>query len=138
MRDMVALYDVIKPRAKNVGLFVTYQLGKGSLKMRHLTNNEIGQAKSIIDVMSVNLMMRRPYENEYDGGSKALECWYVPEEAKGYTKVEYKLKRENHPMITFVTKNRFGETDTKQIISEADFSTNICKDVAYCIVPQDW
>lgn len=138
MRDMVALYDVVKPKAKNVGLFVTYQLGKGSLKMRHLTNNEIGQAKSIIDVMSVNLMMRRPYEDEFEDGSKALDCWYVPDGAKGNTKIEYKLKRENHPMITFVTKNRFGETDTKQIISESDFSTNICKDVGYCIVPQDW
>lgn len=138
MRDMVALYDVVKPSGKNVGLFVTYQLGKSSLKMKHLTNNEIGQAKSIIDVMSVNLMMRRPYESEYEGGSKPLDCWYVPETAKGNTTVEYKLKRESHPMITFVTKNRFGETDTKQIISEADFSTNVCKDVAYCIVPQDW
>ena len=48
-RDMVKLYDVVKPTAKNVGLFVTYQLGKSSIKMRYLTNNEIGMGKSIVD-----------------------------------------------------------------------------------------
>lgn len=142
MRDMRALYDVIKPSVKNVGLFVTYQLSKGSVKLRHLTNNEIGQAKSIIDVMSVNLMMRRPYEDEYYDGSKALDCrkpnpqkW---DKASEKSKIIYELKKENNPMITFITKNRFGETDTNQIISECDLSRNICKDVAYCVVPQDW
>ena len=64
-RDMVDLYDVVKPAAKNVALFVTYQLGKASVKMRYLTNNEIGQAKNILDVFSVNLMMRKPFEDEF-------------------------------------------------------------------------
>lgn len=41
---------LLKPAAKNVALFVTYQLGKASVKMRYLTNNEIGQAKNILDV----------------------------------------------------------------------------------------
>lgn len=137
MRDMITLYDVIKPSAKNVGLFVTYQLGKGSLKMRHLTNNEIGQSKSIIDVMSVNLMMRRPYEDEYDGGSKELKC-YKLEGANRQTEIQFKLKKSENHMITFITKNRFGETDRKQIVSKCDLSTNKCEDVGYCIVPQDW
>ena len=137
MRDMVALYDVVKPSAKNVGLFVTYQLGKGSLKMRYLTNNEIGQAKSIVDVMSVNLMMRRPYEDEYEGGDNEILC-YRPAGEKGDSKLPYKLLKENKPMITFITKNRFGVTGGNQIISECDLSTNTCKDVAYGIVPQDF
>ena len=134
MRDMVALYDVVKPSAKNVGLFVTYQLGKSSLKMRHLTNNEIGQAKSIIDVMSVNLMMRRPYEDEYVGGSNELCCYYPT--GKGST-IQFPLKKEDNPMITFITKNRFGETG-KQIVSKCNLSTNVYEDIGYCIVPQDF
>ena len=138
MRDMVALYDVVKPSAKNVGLIVTYQLGKSSLKMRHLTNNEIGQAKSILDVMSVNIMIRRPYDDEYEEGNKHLDCYYIPKGASKATKIQYKLKKENHPMLLFVTKNRFGETDVKQIVAECDLGTNICKDVAYTNVPQDW
>lgn len=137
MRDMVKLYDTIKPSAKNVGLFVTYQLGKGSLKMRYLTNNEIGQAKSIVDVMSVNLEMRRPYEDEYEGGSKELTCYRL-EGANNKTKIPFKLKKENNPMITFVTKNRFGVTGANQIVSECNLSTNVCRDVGVCSVPQDF
>lgn len=134
MRDMVALYDVVKPSAKNVGLFVTYQLSKSSVKVKHLTNNEIGQAKSIMDVFSVNLMMRRAYDKEYD-------------DIKGYTLVgmndntklvNKKLIKGKNYMITFVTKNRFGKTDERQIVSECDLSTNIYKDVFYCNIGQDW
>ena len=134
MRDMVTLYDVVKPSNKNVGLFVTYQLGKGALKMRHLTNNEIGQAKSILDVMSVNLMMRRPYEDECEGGSKELKCWKVVNKSK----IAYKIPPDNNHMITFITKNRFGATDRYQVLSDCDLSTNVYKDIGYCQVPQDW
>lgn len=137
MRDMVKLYDTVKPSSKNVGLFVTYQLGKGSLKIRYLTNNEIGQAKSIVDVMSVNLMMRRPYEDEYEGGSKEL-TYYRLEGSSGKTKIPEKLKKEKNHMITFITKNRFGLTNANQIVSECDLSTNTCKDVGICNVPQDF
>ena len=134
MRDMVALYDVVKPEAKNVGLFVTYQLGKASLKMRHLTNNEIGQAKSIVDVMSVNLMMRRPFDDEFEGGKRAIQYWRWENKAK----IISGLKKDKEYMITFITKNRFGKTDAYQIISECDLSTNTYKDVGYCNIIQDW
>lgn len=139
MRDMVELYDAIKPRALNVGLFVTYQLGKSSIKMRHLTNNEIGQAKSILDVMSVNLMMRRFFEDEYEGEKKAVKCYKIEKDCTYSTRtlVEYLPKREDHLMITFVAKNRFGETG-KQIVSKCDLSTNVCHDIGYCIVPEDF
>lgn len=137
MRDMVALYDVIKPSAKNVGLFVTYQLGKGSLKMRYLTNNEIGQAKSIVDVMSVNLMMRRPYEDEYEGGAKEI-IGYRPDGKDGRSKVAIKLKKEENPMITFICKNRFGISGGQQIISSCDLSRNVYKDIGFASIPQDF
>ena len=138
MRDMRKLYDIVKPAARNVGLFVTYQLGKSSIKVRHLTNNDIGQAKSIRDVMSVNIMIRRPFDDEYDGEKKELKCYKIPEGSKGDTRVQYKLEKDKHPMILFITKNRFGETDERQIVLEANLSTNVIKDVAYCCVPQDW
>ena len=142
MRDMVKLYDTIKPASKNVALFVTYQLGKNSIKLRHLTNAEIGQARSIVDVMSVNLMMRRPYDDEYEGMSKELYCWrYDNGEANGNQKkgqLQYKMKMADNPMITFVTKNRFGITDQYQIVSSCDLSKNEVKDIAYCFVPQDF
>ena len=137
MRDMVALYDVVKPAAKNVGLFVTYQLGKNSLKIRHFTNNDIGLAKSIVDVMSVNLMMRRPFEDELQGGKNELIC-YKLEGKNQKSKIPFKMNRDKNYMITFIPKNRFGNTDAYQIVSECDLSTNIYKDVGICYVPQDW
>ena len=139
MRDMVKLYDVVKPSAKNVGLFVTYQLGKSSLKMRYLTNNEIGQAKSIVDVMSVNLMMRRPYEDEYEGGKNELHAYRMDGTASGgKSNIPFKIKKENNTMITFITKNRFGVTGGNQIVSKCNLSTNVCEDLGYCAVMQDF
>lgn len=139
MRDMVKLYDVVKPSAKNVGLFVTYQLGKSSLKMRYLTNNEIGQAKSIVDVMSVNLMMRRPFEDEYEGEKNELRAYYWGgTKSGGKSQVDIKIKREDNPMITFITKNRFGVTGGEQILSKCDLSRNVYEDWGYCMVRQDF
>lgn len=135
-RDMVDLYDVVKPASKNVALFVTYQLGKASVKLRYLTNNEIGQAKNILDVFSVNLMMRKPFEDEFPGGSHEIKAYKISD--KKNTKIPYTLKRDKHYMITFITKNRFGDTDRFQIISEYDLSTNVHKDVAICNIIQDW
>lgn len=136
-RDMVKLYDVVKPTAKNVGLFVTYQLGKASIKMRYLTNNEIGLGKSIVDVMSVNLMIRRPFEDEYEGGKHEI-IGYRFDGINGKSKIPFKLKPDKHYMITFIPKNRFGQTDAFQIISEFDFSTNTNKDIGICNIVQDW
>ena len=136
-RDMVKLYDVVKPTSKNVGLFVTYQLGKASIKMRYLTNNEIGLGKSIVDVMSVNLMIRRPFEDEYEGGSHEI-IGYRFDGKDGKSKIPFKLKRDKHYMITFIPKNRFGQTDAFQIISEFDFSTNTNRDLGVCNISQDW
>lgn len=136
-RDMVKLYDVVKPKSKNVGLFVTYQLGKSSIKMRYLTNNEIGMGKSIVDVMSVNLMIRRPFEDEYEGGKHEI-IGYRFDGVNGKSKIPFKLKQGKHYMLTFIPKNRFGQTDAFQIISECDLSTNTNKDIGICNIIQDW
>lgn len=136
-RDMVKLYDIVKPKAKNVGLFVTYQLGKASIKSRYLTNNEIGMAKSIVDVMSVNLMIRRPFEDEYEGGRHEI-VGYRFDGLNGKSKIPFKLKPDKHYMIIFIPKNRFGQTDAFQIISEFDLSTNTNRDLGICNITQDW
>ncbi len=136
-RDMVDLYDVVKPSGKNVCLFVTYQLTKASLKQRYFTNHEIGQSKSIVDVMSVNLMMRPPLLDEFKDGKNELTC-YKLEGKNGRSKIPFTLDKEKHYMITFVTKNRFGSTNEYQIISECDLSRNTHRDIGICYVNQDW
>ncbi|MFR2774782.1 MAG: helicase [Anaerostipes sp.] len=137
MRDMVKLYDVVKPSAKNVGLFITYQLNKASLKMRYLTNNEIGQAKGILDVMSVNLMMRKPFEDEYEGGKNEIKGYKFGGKS-GKSKIPFRLKKEKKYMLMFIPKNRFGRTDEFQIISEYDMSRNIFENIGICNITQDF
>ena len=136
-RDMVDLYDVVKPKARNVGLFVTYQLSKTAVKLRYLTNNEIGQARNILDVFSVNLMFRRPFDDEFEGEKREIHAYKLAG-ANGKSKIPVKLKKGKHYMITFVTKNRFGETDAFQIVSEYDLSRNIHKDIGICNIAQDF
>ena len=134
-RDMVSLYDTVKPSACNVGLFVTYQLSKSSIKTRHLTNADIGQGKSIVDTMSCNLLMRKPFDDEYHGERNALNVYKI-EGTK--TKIPIKLDPNKHYMLTFIGKNRFGSTDEVTIVSECNLSTNEYCDIGYCIVPGDY
>lgn len=136
-RDMVMLYDTVKPKACNVGLIVTYQLSKTSLKARHLTNADIGQGRSIVDTMSCNLMMRRPFDDEFKGEKRDLKPFYYKGK-NDRTTMNYEMDKKKHYMLTFIGKNRFGATDEYAILSECDLSTNIYKDVAYCIVPEDF
>jgi len=135
-RDMVALYDTVKPSACNVGLIVTYQLSKSSIKTRHLTNGDIGQGKSIVDTMSCNLLMRRPFDDEYTGEKNALYVYRL-DGKNGKSRLPVKLEKDKHYMITFIGKNRFGSTDQYSIVSECDLSINEYKDIGYCVVPED-
>lgn len=136
-RDMVALYDTVKPSACNVGLIVTYQLSKSSIKTRHLTNGDIGQGKSIVDTMSCNLLMRRPFDDEFTGEKRELHV-YKPEGKNGKSRVAVKLDKNKHYMLTFIGKNRFGSTDEVTIVSECDLSINDYRDIGYCVVPEDY
>src|SRR5690606_27011120 len=104
---------------------------------RYLTNNDIGLAKSIVDVMSVNLMMRRPFDDEYKGGKREI-IGYKLEGKNGKSKIPFGLDKDKHYMIMFITKNRFGSTDEFQIISEYNLSTNTYRDIGICNIPQDW
>ena len=137
-RDMVALYDTVKPSACNVGLVVTYQLSKSSMKTRHLTNSDIGQGRSIVDTMSCNLLMRRPFDDEYTGENNALYVYSLKKDSRNKEqKVCVKLEKDKHYMLTFIGKNRFGSTDEVTIVSECDLSINSYHDIGYCVVPED-
>lgn len=136
-RDLVDLYDTVKPASCNVGLFITYQISKSSGKVRHLSNSDIGQGRSIVDVMSCNLMMRRPFEDEYTGEKNELKV-FKREGKNGKTKIPIKLDKDKHYMLTFICKNRFGATDEYTIVSECDLSINEHRDIGYCICPEDW
>lgn len=131
MTDCVDFYDCIKHT--DTCMIITYQLVKN--KSKYLTNADIGVSKGILDVFSVNIFFRRPFQTEFEGGKDELYC-YEPIKGSNSNNV-IKLKKNEHYMISFISKNRFGNSDI-QIISEANFSINQYRDLGYCNVVQDY
>lgn len=129
MTDCVDFYDCIKHT--NTCMVITYQLVKN--RSKYLTNADIGISKGILDVFSVNIFFRRPLQSEYEGEKDELSCYKVV----GKSKIPFKLDRDTHYMIGFISKNRFGTSDI-QIVSEADFSINKYEDKGYAVVIQDF
>lgn len=129
MRDTTDYYEIIK--STKTCMFITYQLTKN--RSRYLSHADIGISKGIIDVFSLNLLARRPMQDEYEGGKNELTCYKI----QGKSKIPFKLKKDTHYMIIFINKNRQGNSDI-QIVSEADFSINKFGDLGYCLVAQDY
>lgn len=132
MTDCVDFYDCIKHT--NTCMIITYQLVKN--KSKYLTNADIGVSKGILDVFSVNLFFRRPLQTEFAGEKDKLYCYKHPTDNETTT-LTFNLDPNKHYMITFISKNRFGQSDI-QIVSEADFSINKYQDIGYCKVVQDY
>lgn len=131
MTDCVDFYDCIKHT--NTCMIITYQLVKN--KSKYLTNADIGISKGILDIFSLNIFFRRPLQTEFEGGKDELYCYNPIKNSN--SRLEFKLNKDKHYMIGFISKNRFGMSDI-QIISEADFSINQYKDLGYCNVVQDY
>lgn len=138
MQDMRKLYDVVKPSQKNVHLWVTFQLNKASVKMRYLTQDNIGMAKNIIDVASVCLLTRRVYDDELSGGTNELNVWKYPEGAKNPKPIPVVLDHTKNYVIVFIEKNRNGASQEHQIVAEVDLGKNIYQEVGFTSVPRDF
>jgi hypothetical protein len=100
-----------------------------------LTSADIGVSKGILDVFSVNIFFRRPFQTEFEGGKEELYCYNPIKNSN--SKLEFKLNKDKHYMIAFLNKNRHGMSDI-QIVSEADFSVNKYCDIGYASVVQDF
>ena len=124
-QNMVSIYDVIKPSAKNVHIHITFQLGKQSTKQRYYTNDNIGMAKNIIDPCSTCLMIRSLLEDERPGGKNEVKVYRI----EGKTKIPVILKPDKKYAIIFITKNRFGATNDYQIVVENDLGRNVYKEI---------
>jgi replicative DNA helicase len=136
-QNMVNLYDTIKPKNKNVHLICTFQLSKSSAHQRYYTQDNIGMAKNIIDVGSTCIMIRKPFEDEFENGKNQLRCLkYAGKNKK--SKIPFILKRDKHYVIIFIVKNREGATNEYQIVAEHDLSRNIYKELGITSVPVDF
>lgn len=133
-QSMVDIKDTIKAEALNVHILITFQLEKGSSTMRYYTQNNIGMAKNIVDVASTCIMVRDIFEDEYEGGKKALYV-YRPEGKN--SKVVQNLTKDKKYQVFFIVKNQEGAANAYQIVAEHDKSRNIIKEVGITNISPD-
>lgn len=136
-QNMVDIYDTIKPKNKNIHIWITFQLGKNSAKQRYYTIDNIGMAKNIVDTASTCLMLRKVFDDEKKGGKNELKVYRL-EGKKNATKIPVELKSDKIYMLIFIVKNRFGSTNEYQVVVENDLSKNTYKEVGITVVPVDW
>lgn len=137
MQNMVDLYDVVKPEAKNLQLTLTAQLEKGKTSIqRFYGQNNMGVAKNIIDCASTVIMLRNFFNDELEGEKRELK---VCERLKGTkTIMPVKLDKNKNYQIAFVVKTREGEANKFQVVLEHDLSRNTLKEIGYTVVPVDF
>lgn len=128
-QNMVKLYNVIKPTAKNVHVWVTYQLNK-SVKTRHLDQSALGMSKNVADVVSTLILIRDVLETEKGSEAKALQV-------KGVGGGQKILNEDRDYMVAFIDKNRQGSTNT-QIVWRVNKDKNIMRDVGFTRIAQDY
>ena len=128
-QNMVKLYNVIKPSAKNVHVWVTYQLNKTN-RSRFLDQSSLGMSKNVADVVSTLLLTRKILATEKKQDANGLTV-------KSFENREVALDPEKDYRIVFIDKNRSGST-SKQIVLGVDMGRNIIRDVGYTIVPEDY
>lgn len=131
--DMRRFDDLVKPSNLNVGLLCTLQLQKGSRLLRYLTSDNIGMAKNTIDVVSVALLMRRVWNDEYPNCSHELKVKKRIEGTDCYEEVL--LDPTKKYVVIFIEKNRNGESQTYQVVAEQNLGALIYKEVGIVDIP---
>lgn len=127
-QNMVKLYNVIKPTAKNCHVWVTYQLNKSN-RTRYLDQSALGISKNVADVVSTLLLVRDMLENEKQGESGGLVV-----KKNGQQVI---LNEDADYMVCFIDKNRQGAT-SNQIVWRVDKGRNTMIDVGLTRVSQDY
>ena len=112
-------------------------MAKSSARQRFYSQDNIGQAKNIVDVASTCLMIRDVFEDEYTGEKNALKV-YKLEGKNGKSKIPVNLDHDKHYQLIFIVKNREGAANNYQIVIEHDMSRNLLKEVGFTSVPVDF
>lgn len=137
-QSMVDIYDTVKTDGgKDVHIVITFQLAKSSARQRFYSQDNIGQAKNIVDVASTCLMIRDVFEDEYTGEKNALKV-YKLEGKNGKSKIPVNLDHNKHYQLIFIVKNREGAANNYQIVIEHDMSRNLLKEIGFTSVPVDF
>lgn len=137
-QNMVDINDAVKPEAKNVHIFITLQLHKGSARQRYYTLDNIGVAKNVVDVASTVIMVRDLYDDEYEGEKHELKVFRL-DGKKNATQIPVHLNdKKKTYQILFIVKTREGVANSYQIVIEHDKSRNIIKECGITHIPMDF
>jgi replicative DNA helicase len=137
-QNMVDINDAVKPESKNVHIFITLQLHKGSTRQRYYTLDNIGVSKNVVDVASTVMMVRDLYDDEYEGEKHALKVFRL-DGKRNATQIPVHLNdKKKTYQILFIVKTREGAANSYQIVLEHDKSRNIIKEVGITNVPMDF
>jgi hypothetical protein len=137
-QNMVDINDAVKPESKNVHIFITLQLHKGSARQRFYTLDNIGVSKNVVDVASTVIMLRDLYDDEYENEKHELKVFRL-DGKRNATQIPVHLNdKKKTYQILFITKTREGAANSYQIVIEHDKSRNIIKEIGITNVPMDW
>jgi len=134
-QNSVALYDTIKESVKNVHLTATFQLSQDSQLHRYFTQKNIGESKTIVNVASTCLMIRKMYDDEFPGKKNELKVYRLSSDGK--SKIPVEINKDKHYQIIFIVKNREGSANEYQIVIEHDLSKNLIKEMGFTKVPHE-
>jgi hypothetical protein len=149
--DFEIIYRLARPNGGglNLAIWANVQLADQALNRRYLNEHAFGDSKKIKNVASVSFLHRPVWDDEYEGGTHELNCWYyvpkAPHEIRdGESKwniVNFKLDKKYGPFyIMFTSKNRRGqdnENGLDMLIFKPDLNANTWKEVGWCKVPND-
>lgn len=137
-QNMVEINDAVKPESKNVHIFITLQLHKGSSRQRFYTLDNIGISKNVVDVASTVMMIRDLYDDEYEGEKHEIKVYRL-DGKRNATQIPVHLndKRKTY-QIMFIVKTREGAANSYQIVLEHDKSRNLIKEIGITHIPMDF
>lgn len=130
-KNMVKINDLVKPENKNVHIFITMQARLSDIRARYLSLDNIAKSKSVTEVASTVILIRKLFDDEYPEEKNALNVYT----SDGKIKQLVSLDKNKRYYIAFVAKNRDGESGYRQIVFENDLSRNMAKEVGYTSVP---
>lgn len=128
------LHDTIKEENYNCATLATVQLKIGK-EFRYLDLDSIGKSPEIAEVAAVVMAGRIVYDDEYEGGKNAIDCFNLKknEDTGEWEEVKYELREKKKYLVLFLPKNREG-TEDLQIVFEMNLDFNSWKEVAWARV----
>ena len=136
--DYRELYKLARPDGGglNLSLWTNVQLADSALNRRYLDETSLAEFKGIKNEASVLFLMRPVWDDEYEGGSKALKITQYKQnkDKTGYITEEFQLQRDSLYYLLFTAKNRRGmSNDTGQdvLVFKPNFNYNTWEEVGY-------